>query len=176
VGAEGTLEDELTIYKTHTFGKAEVTKLQNLIDRYGLGKLTKETLFFVLGRGPNVDYMRVYVPLGSQLQDVKGIPRASVSVTEDLGYTVFGFKNGPINAGESKQVVLRYLLPFELSVNPTASYKFIAEHQAGAKNMTLKQELQTADTLKVTESNPPAGLQTTFDRTQTYTTSIGTKL
>jgi len=176
VSSEGGITDELTIYKTHTFGKAEVTKIENLIARYGLGKLTKETLFFVLGRGPNVDYMRVYVPLGSQIQDVSGIPRSSISISEDLGYTVFGFKNGPINAGASNQIVLKYQLPFKLSVKPTASYKLVVEHQAGAKNMTLKQELQTADSLKVTDSNPPIGLQTPFDRNQTFSSSISEKL
>lgn len=180
VGAGGKIEDELTIKKTHTFDANDLARVDRMIKKYGAGKVGKDTIRFIMGQGPNVDYMRVYVPLGSVLQEVKGIDLSAVEVTEDLGYTVFGFKLGLIKAGQSKELTLRYLLPFELSLRPNGNYQFIADHQAGARNVTLKKEIQTAEGLKIIESYPPADasslkpmLQTPFDQNQIFMSSIG---
>lgn len=180
IDEKGVIANELTIKKTHTWSNSEETRLENLIERYGTGKLTKESLYFVLGRGPNVDYMRVYVPKGSQLQSATGIDLSAIEVSEDLGYTVFAFTNGPIGAGESKELMLRYSLPYKLSLRTEDNYQFIAEHQAGAENVTLKKELITPDTVKITESYPPSSntfslspiLETAFDSNQIFTSAI----
>lgn len=183
VGAGGKIEDELTIQKTHIFDANDLARINRMIDKYGAGKVGEDTIRFIMGQGPNVDYMRVYVPLGSLLQEAKGIDLSSVEVTEDLGYTVFGFKLGPIKAGQSKELTLRYLLPFELSLRPTGNYQFIADHQAGARNVTLKKEIQTAEGLKIIENYPPADafslkpmLETPFDQNQIFMSSISASL
>lgn len=151
----GRIEDELKINKTHTWSHEEESKLANLISRYGTGALSEEAAYYILGRGPNIDYMRVYVPKGSQLQDASGIDLSAIEVSEDLGYTVFAFKNGPINAGDSREITIRYLLPFRLSLNPEDEYDFLAEKQAGAENITLKKEVITPETITIQKTNPP---------------------
>lgn len=178
VGEGGQMVDELDIRKTDTFGPNDEARINKLVDRFGFGKLTRGTLLTILGQGPNVDYMRVYVPRGSQLEDTSGTSKSAVNISEDLGYTVFGFKYGPIKPGESKEITFRYLLPFRLSIRPKDDYKFIADRQAGAENMSLRKEIQTAISLKVVESYPPAKkdslpfLDTAFDRNQIFLSSI----
>lgn len=184
VSAKGRIENEISISKTHTFSEADEKRIQELISRYGTGKLNEESLLFILGQGPNIDYMRVYVPLGSQLQDASGINLSAIEVSEDLGYTVFALTHGPTKTGESKAITIRYILPFNLSFHPEDNYEFIAQHQAGAENVTLKKELLTADALKIVESYPPSSnafslkpiLETAFDRNQIFMSAISSEL
>ena len=180
VSENGVLEDKLTLKKTHTWNQEAESKMANLIERYGTGKLSEEALYYILGRGPNRDYMRVYVPRGSQLQSASGIELSAIEVSEDLGYTVFAFVCGPVEAGGSQEISLRYRLPYQLSFEPDDSYRFIARHQAGAENLNLKKELITAQTLVVSESYPPSkeaftlspSLDVDFDRHQFFISSI----
>ena len=155
ISEKGNIDDQITIKKNHTWNQAAERKVANLIDRYGTGQITEESLYFILGRGPNVDYIRVYVPLGSQLQDASGIDLSQIEVSQDLGYTVFAYKHGPVNAGDSKTVSIRYRLPFSLSFKPDDNYEFIARRQAGADNIELKKEIHLDDSLIVMESYPP---------------------
>ncbi len=155
VSEKGHLQNELSIKKAHTWNQDAESKVANLIERYGTGQLTDESLYFILGRGPNLDYIRVYVPLGSQLQDASGVDLSQIEVSQDLGYTVFAYTHGPVNAGDSKEVTIRYLLPHKLSLKPADNYEFIAEQQAGAENVTLKKEIHLPETLLVLGSYPP---------------------
>ena len=169
IGREGNIENELTIKKTHQWNKSADTNLANLIERYGTGKLSKEAAYFILGRGPNVDYMRIYVPQGSTLQTASGIKLSEVEVSEELGYTVFGFVYGPVNAGSSKEITIRYLLPFSLSAGAD-EYRFSAWRQAGAKNVILKKEIlsqESSDAFSLTLI-PEA----VFDRYQTVLSDL----
>ncbi|MBN2306680.1 DUF4012 domain-containing protein [Candidatus Peregrinibacteria bacterium] len=180
ISEKGKIEDVLTIKKTHTWNHHAETKLANLISRYGTGALGEESAYFILGRGPNVDYMRVYVPKGSALQDASGIDLTAIEVSEDLDWTVFAFTLGPINAGDEKEVTIRYLLPFNLSFHPEDSYQFVAEKQAGAENITLKKEIILPDSLIVTNSNPISSnafslipiFETELNRNQTFVSDI----
>jgi len=156
IAQDGGLVDELSISKTHAWGQEEERNLANMIERYGTGKLTKESLYFILGRGPNVDFMRVYVPLGSQIQDVQGVDLTDVEVTQDLGYTVFGFTFGPVNSGSSKTVSLRYKLPYDLKLDPVDNYRLIAQNQAGAENVEFIKKINISDYLTVLKTYPPS--------------------
>ena len=181
ISAKGEIKNSLVIKKTHTWGQAEETKMANMFERFGTGKLTKEALYFILGRGPNVDYMRVYVPLGSQLTSSTGINLEDVHVSQELGYTVFGFTNGPVNAGDSNQISLEYALPFKLSLSAIDNYKFLAENQAGAENIHLKKTLGIADSLRVEKSYPTSAfslvptLESDFTQPEIYITAITKK-
>jgi len=180
ISEKGRIVNVLTIKKSHTWNSTAETKLANLISRYGTGALSEESAYFILGRGPNVDYMRVYVPQGSQLQDATGIDLSDIEVSEELGYTVFGFTHGPINAGNNNAITIRYLLPFSLSFKPEDTYQFVAENQAGAENVTLKKEIFTADSIKVSDGQPASSnafsltpvLETELKRKHTYKAAL----
>lgn len=175
IGHMGEVTDHLTIQKTHTWQEEDFAYWKKLITRYGAGKLTEHTLRFIHGEGDNTDYMRVYVPKGSRLIGLEGVDIENMQSFEDLGYTVFAFTFGPLPAGTSQTVKLSYKLPFEL--NPTGSakgfdtYRFIAQKQAGAENITLSKSLQTSDYLQVLETYPPTE-KTAFTLYPQYETAL----
>ena len=112
------------------------------------------------------------MPKGSQLQGVSGIDLSAVEVSEDLGYTVFSFVNGPVSAGESKEITIRYLLPFELSFSPEDSYQFIAENQAGAENVTLKKEIIIPESLSSDGFSLVPVVETELNKKQSFSTVL----
>jgi len=184
VSHDGLLTDSLNIQKTDTWKEEDFSQWANMISRYGTGKTSLDTLKFILGAGENLDYLRVYVPLGSRLYSAEGVKMSDVAVSEDLGYTVFAFEFGPVSAGETKSVNLHYELPFHLSFQPTDNYRFIAQKQAGAGEMHLKKSLVTSDYLTVLKSYPKGDdafslnhvYETNFEGNQIFISAIGTKL
>lgn len=155
VGHMGEVIDHLAIKKTHTWQEGDFAYWNKLISRYGTGKLHEKTLRFIHGEGDNTDYMRVYVPKGSRLIGLEGVNIENLKAYDDLGYTVFAFTFGPLSVGENKTINLSYKLPFELNVNrPMDVYRFVAQKQAGAENITLKKSIQTSDYLQVLETYP----------------------
>ena len=94
----------------------------------------------------------------------------AVDVSEDLGYTVFGFEFAPVAPGTSQSVTLRYELPFSLNFQPADNYRFIAQKQAGAGEMHLRKTLATSDYLKVLKSYPPS--TEAFTLNQVYDTEF----
>jgi hypothetical protein len=176
----GLIMDSLEITKSHTWSEKDFAVWQELVDIYGTGKAGLETLKFIQGAGDNTDYMRVYVPLGSQLVKSDGVGLWDVEIVEDMGYTVFSFMFGPVSAGTNKTVKLQYELPYSLSFYPTDTYRFVAQKQAGAENITLNKTLVTADMLNVVKSYPPSDsafslmpvVKMDFDRNQIFLTAI----
>lgn len=174
VSRQGEVVDHLRIEKAHTWQEADFAYWEKLRRRYGTGKLHEKTLRYIHGEGDNVDYMRVYVPKGSRLVALEGVDIEDVESFEDLGYTVFAFTFGPLPAGESQTVRLSYKLPFTL--DPYApkgfdAYRFIAQKQAGAENITLSKSLQTSDYLQVLETYPSIE-QTAFTLYPEYETAL----
>ena len=151
---DGVLTDKLVIRKRHDWGQEEETKIANMIKRFGTGKLTEEDLYFILGRGPNVDYVRVYVPKGSMIQSVEGLRLEEVDVSEDLGYTVFGFTVGPVYPREEKEISLSYRLPYSLNLDAEESYYFMAQNQSGAEKVLLTKSLHPAEGILMTDTFP----------------------
>jgi len=160
----GQLTDVLTIQKEHTYGMLDRLAILDLVEAYGVGKLTEGTLRIILGEGDNLDYMRVYVPKGSQLISAEGIDLETVDVSSDLGYTVFGFVYGPISWGDTVQVKLTYTLPFDLRFNPIDDYRFIAQRQSGAENLSIQKDLSLDDSLRVEQGFPESEAEPVIDQ------------
>ncbi|MEK9200622.1 MAG: hypothetical protein AAB909_01475, partial [Patescibacteria group bacterium] len=74
------------------------------------------------------DWVRVYVPKGSELIEAKGFETGQAT-SEDLGKTVFEgfFTLAPLN---TKVISLKYKLPFKLK----SPYSLVIQKQAGAKD------------------------------------------
>ena len=125
--------------------------------------------------------MRIYTPKGSQLISAEGIDPESVRSFDDLGYTVFALTFGPVPAGQSKSVNLSYRLPMRLNLSAKApTYRFIAQKQAGARNIFLKKSLippSGFDTPEVfpqpsSASSPYPSYETALDSNQIFLTSF----
>ncbi len=164
IDASGQLTDTLVIQKEHTYGMLDRLAIQELVETYGVGELTEGTLRIILGEGDNLDYMRVYVPKGSQLISTEGIDMEWVDISEDLGYTVFGFVYGPLKWGDMQQVKLTYTLPFDLNFKPIDDYRFIAQRQAGVENLSIQKEVLIDESLHVEQSFPESQDMPTIDQ------------
>ena len=128
IDADGSIIDTVTITRTHEGKKG-----------------------WLFTGEDNLDYLRVYAPLGSQLLEATGFegidPRrfaspapeykadtdleriegektidanARVTINSEFGRTVFAGWMG-LKAGESKNIVLRYRLPFKLEIKTLAN-------------------------------------------------------
>jgi hypothetical protein len=159
VGPMGEITDDVSITKTDTWQESDFANWKKLIDLYGAGKVGEDTLRFIQGAGDNKDYMRVYVPKGSLLVSIEGVDLKDLNTSDDLGYTVFGFPFGAISAGKNKTVQIIYKLPFSLDTDkPMSVYRFIAQNQAGAQNVTLKKSIETPSNLKILDTYPKTEL------------------
>ena len=74
------------------------------------------------------DWLRVYVPKGSELLEAKGFETGQ-KTSEDLGKTVFEgfFTVTPLNV---RTITLRYKLPMKMK----SPYKMLIQKQGGSKN------------------------------------------
>ncbi len=154
INEDGYVLDTVKIEKEHTWTKAQFDRWHKLVKRWGTGKVGIETLEYILGGGPNKDYLRVYVPRGSELISASGIDFEEVTITEDLGYTVFAFQNTAIKPGQSSSVELSYVLPFRLDAGSIDRYKLIVQKQAGAERISLSKTFDIASGLSVVQNYP----------------------
>lgn len=81
------------------------------------------------------DWVRVYVPKGSELIESKGFETGEAK-GEDLGKTVFEgfFTLAPLNV---KSITLKYKLPFKIK----SPYKMLVQKQGGAKDFIYKTKI-----------------------------------
>lgn len=82
--------------------------------------------------GINRDYVRFYVPKGSEFLSSKG-SEVSVTTVEDLGKTVFeAFIQ--VRPQNSRKLEIEYTIPYR----PSGSYKLLIQKQPGAKDFQYK--------------------------------------
>lgn len=82
--------------------------------------------------GINRDYVRFYVPKGSELINSKG-SEVKVTTIEDLGKTVFeAFVQ--IRPQNSRKLEIEYTIPYK----PQGQYKLLIQKQSGAKDFQYK--------------------------------------
>jgi hypothetical protein len=81
------------------------------------------------------DWLRIYVPKGSQLIESRGFETGETT-GEDLGKTVFEgfFTLAPLNV---KSIMLKYKLPFKV----LSPYKILVQKQGGAKDFIYKTKI-----------------------------------
>ncbi|MBI5412481.1 DUF4012 domain-containing protein [Candidatus Peregrinibacteria bacterium] len=151
--------DHLVIDRQHTWQESDVDPIDTLWKKFGAGKLDRETLIDILGRGANKDFMRIYVPKGSELSDVQGVDLKTVRVYEELGYTVFSFQWPAIPAGKKAQVSLDYELPFALDPTVGENSTFVFQKQAGVEGQTLEKIVTAGEGVVIKKAYPKPSVQ-----------------
>ncbi|MBU1935081.1 hypothetical protein KKF04_03415, partial [Patescibacteria group bacterium] len=139
-----------------------------------------DTLNFIMGGGENIDYMRVYVPKGSNLLNTEGISIEDIEISEDLAYTIFAFTFGPLSADSNQTINLQYQLPYSLNFETTDIYDLNIQKQAGTEDQTLLKTLTISEDLFVSESYPSSTkpftlnpiIEMNFDENFTFNSTI----
>jgi hypothetical protein len=131
----GTLIDEVTLARTHTFNPDVQRKWNDIWDSFGFDhKHVPGYVVDILGRGQNAVNTRIYVPEGSQLLEVTGVAEEDVQIKYDdelkRAFFLTTLKTHPQN---TSTITLRYKLPFKLDFSPVDTYKLTVQKQPGSQ-------------------------------------------
>ena len=151
---DGTVNDEVTITRKHTWTSDELTHWKTILKEFGYTELS-QTVQYILGSGPNKSYIKVYVPQGAVLTASDGINQTQIETHTDetvqKNYFMFELD---VPAGEEKTVTLSYQLPLKLNLSASDTYRFFAQRQPGIVLSTLQKNLVVAQGLKIYQSYP----------------------
>lgn len=136
VNDEGEIIDHISITRKHLWTEQLETRLFSFLKKV-TGKDVDESVAYILGKGNNSDYIRIYVPEGAEIQAVDGIKREDIDTYQDLGKTVFAFVMNVV-PGEEKTVTIKYGLANTLATTTNKKefipYYLVMEKQPGGKN------------------------------------------
>ncbi len=150
----GNIVDELKITHTHQWDDAVYLQWEAILKKYGLS-LTQVPphIVDVLGRGRNKVKMRIYVPADTLLLDSSD-PSVELMYDKDLKKSYFA-ATMEVNAGESKELQIKYQLPFTLNFHSfPAAYKIVIEKQPGSKGSILNKSFTTDPEVNVLSRYP----------------------
>lgn len=130
ISENGKITDTLTIKRTHLFNNSVLKQWKEILAVSGINN-PESYVLDILGRGENKDSIQIYVPKGSRLVSSND-PNLQIKFDEELDKTYF-FTSVNLKAGESKEIKIKYDLPFTLGFddNNYAVYKLIAEKMPG---------------------------------------------
>lgn len=153
VESDGTIIDELTITRKHNWTGAEILRWENLLKQFGLDGL-HEGLKDLEGRGINQASIKVYLPLGTELENAVGIDQSLVLTRSDieLKKTYFLLPMSVAN-GEERSITLRYKLPFKLQLLPADIYRFTAQSQVGLVPIQILKKINLSPQLSQLKTN-----------------------
>jgi hypothetical protein len=153
IDPSGALTDELTITRKHNWTGAELYRWEKILKDFGFGEMP-EHLRDILGKGTNKASLKVYVPLGAELENTLGIETAEVLTRHDaeLQKTYFLLQLS-VAPGEDKSVTLRYKLPRHLDLIPSAIYRFTAQKQISNFPTQLKKVLVISPVLTLLKNS-----------------------
>ncbi len=154
IAKDGTVTDEVTITRKHTWTTEELARWKTIIRDFGYSEISK-TVQFILGSGNNKSYIKVYVPQGAKLINTLGVDEDKVAVRSDeeiqKSYFMFALD---LPAGEEKSVTLSYQLPVKLAIPTADTYRFFAQRQPGIVLSTLEKNVIVQPGLKIYQSFP----------------------
>ncbi|MBD3328005.1 DUF4012 domain-containing protein [Candidatus Peregrinibacteria bacterium] len=129
VQKNGAIIDEVTIERKHNWTEKDLEKWREILSEFGFN-LNDGTIIDILGRGRNKAFVKIFVPAGSEIIEVKGIEEDMVISThdEELNKHYFMFVT-EVENGKYDTVSIKYKLPFKLSINPADSYKLFVQKQ-----------------------------------------------
>jgi hypothetical protein len=153
VDAEGNVTDELNISRKHNWTGAELHRYEQTLEKFGFDGMP-EHLQSILGKGDNKASVKVYLPLGAELENTVGIEQKDVIVRHDAELqktTLLLEMNVP--AGAEKAVTLRYKLPTKLKLAPADLYRFSAQKQLTLVPTQFKKIIELSPALTLVKAN-----------------------
>lgn len=134
---DGSVVNELSITRTHTFTQETETQLEQLMRDYGFTQWN-ETLKRIMGRKTNRTGLRLYVPEGALIMDVSGdFHRDELQFfydqEEDLSYYYVKWGVGP---GQTQTLNIQYALPWKME-GDFPEYNFQLFKQPGLRNVQV---------------------------------------
>lgn len=138
IESDGSVVDEIKITRSHQWTFETERALKEVIASFGFDRISKETMK-ILGKSPNVHKLRIYVPLGSIIEESSD-PSVNAYDDKETGKTYFSARMD-VPVGKTASLRIRYRLPFKLNLDPVDKYVLYAQKQAGQKNITIVKRL-----------------------------------
>lgn len=141
VQADGTLVNEVTITRKHTWTLKDLEAWRSMIKSFGFNDLPPQ-IQSILGSGPNKVFVKLYVPKGSELVSSEGFPQENVLTedAEEIDKTFFMVQMETI-AGREESVSITYVLPYKLTLLPADAYKFHAQVQPSINPSSIEKKV-----------------------------------
>ncbi len=154
ISKDGTVNDEVTITRKHTWTPDELTNWKAILKPFGYTDISP-TIQSILGSGENKSFIKVYVPAGATLTATNGIDQTSVETHSDdeIQKNYFMFEMD-IPAGQEQTVTLSYQLPVKLNTAIDDTYRFFAQRQPGIVLSSLEKDLVVEQGLKIYQYYP----------------------
>ena len=128
----------MNIKRTHLWNDSIYYQWKKILESYGITKIFDQTID-ILGRGRNKTLMRIYVPDGAILLSSKGA-EIQTKYDKDLKKTYFILQM-EVKACESKDINIKYQLPFRLDFSSMDTYKLVVNKQPGSRGSILTKEI-----------------------------------
>lgn len=156
IDQDGTVNNQLIITREHTWNKGVLTQWKGLLSDFGFDAPSGD-LQLILGKGSNKVITKVYVPLGSQLLESKGIAKEKIAIRQDeeIHKTYFMFEMDTA-AGEKNTVSLTYKLPQKLDLVTADSYKLFVQRQPGITISNFEKQVTTKAGVQIYSQYPAA--------------------
>ncbi|MFH0834644.1 MAG: DUF4012 domain-containing protein [Patescibacteria group bacterium] len=138
IAANGEAVDTVKIVRKHDWNDAAEQQIEQLASEFKI-RLT-DNLKEILGRGRNIDLVKVFVPAGAELISVEGIAADSISTHAANGKTYFMFSL-TTQPKFSREVILKYRLPQKFEKN----YSFLGEFQSGDETREIMKTVDFGD-------------------------------
>ncbi len=157
---DGTVLDQLTLERSHTFNSATLIWLKSELRNFGFNAWNSD-LEALMGAGENHSGIRIYLPEGVQLIDVSGdLLRDDLALKydpiQDLSYYNW---DQWLKPGESQSFTLTYRLPQRLN-SAFSEYGFTWLKQPGAGGVDFEKNL-THNSREILQSNLPSSIEKT---------------
>ncbi len=143
IDKSGTIVDEVNVKRTHLWSDSLYYQWKKTLESYGITQMPDQ-IIDILGRGKNKVSMRIYVPDGAILLQNSQDTQIQTKYDKDLKKTYFILQM-EVKTGESKEVKIKYQLPFRLDFSPMATYKLYVDKQPGSRGSILTKEISGSE-------------------------------
>ncbi|PJC37349.1 hypothetical protein CO046_00910 [Candidatus Peregrinibacteria bacterium CG_4_9_14_0_2_um_filter_53_11] len=131
---DGSVSNELTITRQHTWNSRAEAQLRTLLSSFGYEEIPLNILQ-ILGKSHNIEMLRIYVPTGTVLEENHD-PNLVLKHDSETNLDYFSTRLS-VAPGDTNALRIRYRLPFTLDFDPVDEYRLRITKQAGQSNIQL---------------------------------------
>lgn len=136
IDKSGELNNFVTYKRAHTWNPNVTLQWKKQLEPFGFTEIN-EVIGNILGRGANKSIIKIYLPAGTVLNDVKGVKMEDITVGYDeVTNKTYIYFLSEIEPQSEHEVVLSYKLPFDLNLSVADEYRLTVQKQPGYINNT----------------------------------------
>jgi len=176
ISKSGEIRDIVTYKRTHTWDPNIILKWKSQLGAFGYTSLP-QWLQDILGSGINKSVIKIFVPKGTELENIIGVSQNDVTIGYDeeidKTYMYFPLEVSPQN---ESVVTITYKLPYKLDLGIADEYRLTVQKQPGILNDISFVKKILVDPRVTNYRNYPEEVIYTKGKALEYKTSLVTDL